>query len=147
MVVHRLLAPDVLVLLCRHENGNGANQFLQCNALETSLPGQVFYPNTTAYDGRIAVIWSVTAALHPWCFVLPGSTADTSVVIQILVANQCPFGIRGGGHAHFAGGNSIHDGVTIDFGSMNATTYDEQAKVASIQPGSAWQPVYETLEP
>lgn len=30
---------------------------------------------------------------------------------------------------------------------MNATTYDESSQIASIQPGSTWGPVYETLAP
>ena len=30
---------------------------------------------------------------------------------------------------------------------MNATTYDESEQVASIQPGTSWGPVYETLAP
>lgn len=30
---------------------------------------------------------------------------------------------------------------------MNATTYDEESQIASIQPGSSWGPVYETLAP
>ncbi|KAI2603715.1 FAD binding domain-containing protein [Hypoxylon sp. NC1633] len=118
-----------------------------CGALLSALPGQVFYSNTTAYDDRVSAIWSLTAALHPWCFVLPYDTNDTSIVIKTLVANQCPFGIRGGGHAHFADSNSIHEGVTIDFGYMNITTYDEDNKSASITPGASWQSVYETLQP
>ncbi|KAK9423113.1 putative FAD binding domain-containing protein [Seiridium unicorne] len=118
-----------------------------CGALASSLPGQVFYPNSTAYDERIEAIWSATAQLHPWCFVLPEDTNDTSIVIQTLVANQCPFGIKSGGHAHFAGGNSIHDGVTIDFGYINTTIYDTDNKIASVPPGTPWQTVYEALEP
>lgn len=30
---------------------------------------------------------------------------------------------------------------------MNATTYDDETQVASIQPGSRWRGVYETLDP
>ncbi|KAI0173482.1 FAD binding domain-containing protein [Hypoxylon sp. FL1284] len=118
-----------------------------CGALLSALPGQVSFSNTTAYDDRVSTIWSVTAALHPWCFVLPYDTNDTSIVVKILVAHQCPFGIRGGGHAPFADSNSIHGGVTVDFGYMNTTTYDEDSKSASITPGASWQSVYETLQP
>lgn len=32
-------------------------------------------------------------------------------------------------------------------GHMNATTYDESTKVASIQPGSDWKRVFDTLDP
>ncbi|KAK7961567.1 uncharacterized protein PG986_002392 [Apiospora aurea] len=66
---------------------------------------------------------------------------------DILVSNECAFGILSGGHGDFPASNSIKEGVTIDFGRMNQTTYDPVEKIASIGPGSSWQPVYETLEP
>ncbi|KAK7986876.1 hypothetical protein PG988_001864 [Apiospora saccharicola] len=121
----------------------------QCNALsqEASLAGKVFSPDTTDYQGRIESIWSASAALAPWCFVLPQSADDTAIVVKTLVRNECPFGIKGGGHGDFPAANSIQEGVTIDFGRMNQVTYDPAQKIASIGPGSSWQPVYETLEP
>lgn len=143
----RLLGLDVLVVTSIPPASNGPNINYQCNALSSALPSQVLYPNTSMYNERIDTIWSVTAQLHPWCFVLPENINDTSVVIRTLVTNQCPFGIKGGGHTHFSGGNSIHDGVTIDFGYLNTTAYDADTKIASIPPGTPWQTVYETLEP
>lgn len=78
---------------------------------------------------------------------LPQSAEDTATVIQTLVRNECSFGILGGGHGDFPAANSIQEGVTIDFGRMDQVTYDPDQKIASIGPGSSWQPVYETLEP
>lgn len=60
--------------------------------------------------------WSLSAALNPWCVVQPSSAEDVSVIIRTLAQNECPFGVRGGGHGSFAGSNSVEDGVTIDFG-------------------------------
>lgn len=37
-------------------------------------------------------------------------------MVKTLAANDCPFGIRGGGHGFFALSNSVADGVTIDLG-------------------------------
>lgn len=37
--------------------------------------------------------------------------------------------------------------LTARVGYMNATTYDEKTQVASIQPGTSWGPVYQTLAP
>lgn len=94
-----------------------ADQSVQCcNALSanTALHDRVYYPNSTAYAQRLDDYWSVTAALTPWCMLLPLTAGEVSKVMQIIVENQCPFGIRSGGHAVFAGSSSVDDGVTID---------------------------------
>lgn len=41
----------------------------------------------------------------------------------------------------------VEKGVTIDLGLMAKSTYDTETKVVSIQPGSRWGGVYETLDP
>ncbi|KAI1113036.1 hypothetical protein F5Y14DRAFT_419393 [Nemania sp. NC0429] len=118
-----------------------------CQALATGpgLQGKVLFPNSAAYTARVDSIWSFDAALAPWCVVMPESTADTSAVMKIIHGNQCPFGIRSGGHAVFAGSNSVEDGVTIDFGYMNGTSYDAATNTASLQPGGRWGDVYSAL--
>lgn len=120
-----------------------------CLALSSSpaLHDKVYYPNSTEYDSRLADYWSASAALTPWCMVLPLTAEDTSDVMNAIVANQCPFGIRGGGHGVFAGTSSVDEGVTIDFGYMNHTTYDPATKLASVRPGGTWNEVYRTLAP
>ncbi|KAJ4328584.1 hypothetical protein N0V84_000943 [Fusarium piperis] len=57
------------------------------------------------------------------------------------------FGMRSGAHSAWAGANSIADGVTVDFGYMNTTTYDDEAKMAKIQPGWTWGHVLSSLDP
>ncbi|KAK6860834.1 hypothetical protein PG995_004470 [Apiospora arundinis] len=138
-----------LLLLNLIPIGATDEEFQCCNALSqvASLTEKVHYPNTAIYQSRVKSIWSASASLAPWCFVLPESAEDTAKVIQTLVRNECSFGIVGGGHGDFPASNSIKEGVTIDFGHMNQTSYDPIAKIASFGPGSSWQPVYETLEP
>ncbi|KAK8097641.1 uncharacterized protein PG998_013127, partial [Apiospora kogelbergensis] len=121
----------------------------ECNALSqvSSLMDKVYYPDTEEYQGRAKSVWSSSAALGPWCFVLPQSAEDTATVIQTVVRNECPFGILGGGHSDFPASNSAKEGVTIDFGRMNQTGYDPGKKISSVGPGCSWQSVYETLEP
>ncbi|KAJ8121487.1 hypothetical protein ONZ43_g2069 [Nemania bipapillata] len=99
----------------------------------------------TNYVDRIKSYFSISAALEPWCIVLPLSTQDVSAIIQILTAHECPFGILSGGHGVFPGANSVRNGVTIDLGNMNTTKYHPENKTASIQPGCRWKPVFETL--
>ncbi|KAF3003272.1 hypothetical protein E8E14_004220 [Neopestalotiopsis sp. 37M] len=79
--------------------------------------------------------------------VMPACTEDVSQIIKTIVANNCSFGIRSGGHGVFAYSNSVDEGITIDFGYINKTTYNPETKIASVPPGSEWQSVYETLAP
>ncbi|KAK6074441.1 FAD binding domain-containing protein [Seiridium cupressi] len=129
--------------------GSSTTQDAQCcQALSQScLASQTYFPDTISYNDRIESYWSVSASLSPTCMVLPTSPEDVTSIIQTITANECSFGIRGGGHGSFAFSNSVDAGITIDFGFMNSTTYNSDMKIASIQPGSNWQAVYETLAP
>ncbi|GKT63043.1 FAD binding domain-containing protein [Colletotrichum tofieldiae] len=111
------------------------------------LAGKIHFPDSTEYTERMESYWSVSAALKPWCVAQPSTAEDVSAIIMTLVASNCTFGVRGGGHGSFAGSNSVEDGVTIDFGNMNGTTYNAETKLASIEPGGHWQTVYDTLAP
>lgn len=44
------------------------------------------------------------------------------------------------------GANSIEDGIIVDLGLMNKTTYNAETKIASIEPGPRWIEVYQELE-
>lgn len=74
------------------------------------------YPDEDVYDGRLESYWSSSAALPPWCMVLPLTADQVSATVKVLSENQCPFGIRSGGHSQFHGSSSVNDGVTIDLG-------------------------------
>ncbi|KAK0390653.1 hypothetical protein NLU13_0157 [Sarocladium strictum] len=118
-----------------------------CSALAKELNGQVWTPDQQRYNTRLGQYYSANAAQASWCMVFPESAKDVSSVVTILRNNECPFGMRSGAHSAFTGSNAIKDGVTVDFGYMNGTTYDESTKVASIGPGSDWGKVYKTLAP
>ncbi|KAM3461901.1 hypothetical protein NHJ6243_004513 [Beauveria neobassiana] len=113
----------------------------------SALDGKVYLPSWAPYDARLDSYWSLSAALRPWCMVLPSSAEDVSVIMKLLVEHHCHFGIRAGGHGGFPLSNSVQDGVTIDLGHMNTTTWNPETGLASIQPGSQWQHVYESLAP
>lgn len=134
-----------------------------------SLTGKVVYPDNNTYDDRLDSYWSKSAALAPWCMALPLTAEDVSSVVKTLKENQCPFGIRSGGHSQFAGSSSVDEGVTIDLGTfrahymtpiyndhrilmittgyLNATSYDTDTKLASVEPGAKWRDVYDALTP
>lgn len=92
----------------------------QCRTLATRLTDKVLFPNDKSYNARLDTYWSVSAALSPWCMVLPSTAEDVSTIIKTVVAGNCPFGIKGGGHGAFAGSNSVEHGVTIDFGNVSS---------------------------
>ncbi|KAG7112797.1 Bifunctional solanapyrone synthase like protein [Verticillium longisporum] len=112
-----------------------------------SLEGKVYFPDSEAYEARLQTYWSVSAALEPWCMVQPSTAEEVSVAIKTIVAGDCPFGIRGGGHGAHALSNGVEHGITIDFGQMNGTTWNPGTRLASVQPGGHWQTVYDELAP
>ena len=79
--------------------------------------------------------------------VMPESTKDVQTTVKILTKNQCPFGIKAGAHSAWKGSNGIADGITVDFGHMNSTSFNPNTGIVSIQPGAKWGSVYETLNP
>lgn len=119
-----------------------------CSALasDPELGSKVLVPDTEAYDKRLQSYYSFNAAQAAWCMVLPKNTLDVSRIAKVISEHQCPFGIRSGAHSAFKGSNGVKDGITVDFGYMNATTYNNLTSTASIGPGSTWGAVYTTLK-
>ncbi|KFY25434.1 hypothetical protein V493_04664 [Pseudogymnoascus sp. VKM F-4281 (FW-2241)] len=111
------------------------------------LRGKVLSPGSVGYDAQLDTYYSANAAQHAWCMVMPESTKDVQATIKILTKNECPFGIKAGAHSAWKGSNGIAQGVTVDFGHMNSTTYNPDTGIVSIQPGARWGSVYETLNP
>ncbi|KAI1070408.1 hypothetical protein LB507_010233 [Fusarium sp. FIESC RH6] len=118
-----------------------------CALLEGAGLRHVYAPNSQGYKTRTESYFSVSSQLQPYCIVQPESAEDVSTIIKTLVPDtKCNLAVRSGGHTVWAA-NNINDGVTIDLGLMNKTTYVEETKVARIEAGSIWRDVYETLEP
>ena len=111
------------------------------------------YPASPQYNASIESYWSGQSMLSPSCIVEAYTAADVSTAIKILVPNNgnanlsCKFAVRSGGHTPNVNANNINDGVTIDLSNMNKTTLNADNSVASIQPGSRWRDVYNTLIP
>lgn len=108
----------------------------------------MLYPDSTEYKERTESYWSVAAQLTPWCIIQPRNAQEVSTaLLTLLDGPQCGIAVRSGGHTTFAGANNIVEGATIDLGNMNSTTYHPENSTASIQPGSRWLQVYQTLDP
>ena len=121
----------------------------QCAALgaDEQLQGKVLLPDTAAYTAELDTYYSANAAQPAWCMVLPESTADVQATVKILTQEQCPFGVKSGGHSAWKGSNGIANGVTVDLGYMNTTSYNQDTGIVSIQPGARWGSVYEFVDP
>ncbi|KAI1081229.1 hypothetical protein F5B20DRAFT_537390, partial [Whalleya microplaca] len=121
----------------------------ECKSLEDAgFAHRILYPSTEAYNTRIEKeTFSATAQLKSLFIVQPHSTEEVSKILQTLLSVPgSAIGIRSGGHTAWPGSNFIADGVTIDLGKMNSTTYNSETGVASLQPGATWGSVYEELE-
>jgi FAD/FMN-containing dehydrogenase len=77
---------------------------------------------------------------------LPTSTEDVSEIAKVLHEHECTFGMRSGAHSAWKGSNGVDDGVTVDFGWLNSTTYDAETKIASTHAGSDWGHSYSALQ-
>jgi FAD/FMN-containing dehydrogenase len=69
------------------------------------------------------------------------------VVLLLSRLTQCPFAVKSGGHAAFAGASNIRGGITINFAKLNEVTLPSDKSIASVGPGNTWYDVYESLEP
>ncbi|KAH7390741.1 hypothetical protein DE146DRAFT_766790 [Phaeosphaeria sp. MPI-PUGE-AT-0046c] len=121
---------------------------MQASEKAESLQDLVLFPGSIAYQDRQASYWAANAPLQPNCIVQPRTTEQVSRVVKVLVeAKSSPsLAIRSGGHTQWPGSNDVHGGITIDLGQMTDVTYNNQLKLASIQPGSRWVNVYEELQ-
>ncbi|XP_014557126.1 hypothetical protein COCVIDRAFT_15519 [Bipolaris victoriae FI3] len=119
-----------------------------CTALSILLsPDQVLPENATAYNNFTSSYWSAQqGALRPSCVFKPKSTLDVSTVVLISRLYQCPFAVKGGGHAAWAGASSIEDGITISMENFRKVAVAADKQSADIGPGLRWIDVYTAIE-
>ncbi|CAO2647057.1 Nn.00g079790.m01.CDS01 [Neocucurbitaria sp. VM-36] len=100
----------------------------------------------TAYDDVINYFWSMQQrAPKPYCIFKPEKSVDVSTLVLLSRLTQCPFAVRSGGHAAFAGASSADGGITVTFEKMKQITLSQDKNIASIEPGNLWYDIYTTL--
>ncbi|KAG7146524.1 Bifunctional solanapyrone synthase like protein [Verticillium longisporum] len=121
---------------------------LQCEALVSAgLGDQVLAMADAAYEARLESWWSSSSRLRPAGIVRPKNAQDVAKIVSVLGQNTTgDFAVRSGGHSHWAGGNNIDGGVTVDLGHLRATKYNTETGIASIEPASRWADAFLTLE-
>lgn len=123
-----------------------ADSCLKCSLLSILDHGNVSIAGTADYVP--IPYWSVQQAeVVPACRVDAESAKTISTVVKVSRLTNCPFNVKSGGHAAFAGGSSIEDGILINLAPMNQVTLSADRLTASIGPGNNWYDVYQVLDP
>ncbi|KAF7353913.1 Fad binding domain-containing protein [Mycena venus] len=121
----------------------------QCNILNSTLPGQVFFSESAEYQAQQASYYSLEQTdLYPACRVSPSSAIDVSAIITLATQYDCAFAVRSGGHILGKGYSNIDaTGFTIDLQKMNEISLLEEGKIVSFGSGCRWHHVYAALKP
>ncbi|KAF1840329.1 FAD binding domain-containing protein [Cucurbitaria berberidis CBS 394.84] len=135
-----------LVELVERSSPSGCS--IACTALKFSFAnGSVLSEGTPAYENFTNSYWSAQQnRLKPHCVFKPSNALQVSTLVLLSRLTQCPFAVKGGGHAAFAGGSSIDGGITVALENLNGITLSSDKEIASIGPGNQWGHVYKTLE-
>ncbi|KAJ7684271.1 hypothetical protein DFH06DRAFT_1312713 [Mycena polygramma] len=120
-----------------------------CNILNSTLPGQVFFPESPEYQAQQASYYSVEQSeLHPTCRVSPASAIDVSAIISLATRYDCAFAVRSGGHMISKGFSNVDaTGFTIDLQAINHISVLNQSSIVSFGSGCRWHEVYGALKP
>lgn len=99
-------------------------------------------------NGSAADFWSQQQAeVRPACIFRPADSHQVSRGLLLARLTKCPFAVKSGGHAAFAGASNIQDGLTIDLSALNSITLSSNGSIAHIGAGNRWLDVYTALQP
>ncbi|PVH99651.1 FAD-binding domain-containing protein [Periconia macrospinosa] len=124
-----------------------------CNIACSSLAAiygreKVIFQDAAAYSTFQGGYWSILQGqVKPYCVFKPSEASQVAVQILITRLTQCPFAVKGGGHAAFAGGSNIEGGITVSLENLNQISLSEDKNTAAVGPGNRWIDVYQTLDP
>jgi FAD/FMN-containing dehydrogenase len=101
----------------------------------------------STYDAFTGAYWSaMQAAVNPRCVFKPTSTLEVSSLVLLSRLTQCPFAVKGGGHAAFSGASNIDSGITVSMENFKKVAVSSDKMTADIGPGNRWVDVYTALE-
>ncbi|KAG9188953.1 hypothetical protein G6011_05821 [Alternaria panax] len=131
---------------------NARSSYAQCSHTCTALTilfgaHKVLAEGATAYSNFTGGYWSAQqSSLRPSCVFKPTKTLDVSTLVLVARLYQCPFAVKGGGHAAWAGASSIEDGITISLENFKQTVVASDKQTVDIGPGLRWIDVYKAIE-
>ncbi|KAH9882529.1 hypothetical protein J1614_000765 [Plenodomus biglobosus] len=156
--------PDFNITKGLIENGVDVSAIAELAGLveRTSLAGcsiacsslKVIYGNakllsggTSEYDAFTGGYWSAQqGAVNPRCIFKPTSKVEVSSLVLLSRLTHCPFAVKGGGHAAFAGASSIDGGITVSMENFKQVRISKDKKTVDVGPGNRWVDVYRTLD-
>ncbi|CZT41666.1 related to 6-hydroxy-d-nicotine oxidase [Rhynchosporium secalis] len=117
-----------------------------CSLLSILVPTAVSLAASSTYQ-KIPY-WSVQQSeVTPVCRIDVKLAKDISTTVKVSKLTQCPFAVKSGGHAAFAGGSSIQNGILINLAKLNEITLSEDRQTTRVGPGNNWYDVYQALDP
>ena len=120
----------------------------QCASLNIIFAeNSVLSKGSPLYDSFTGAYWSAQqGAVSPSCVFKPTKVSEVSTVVLLARLYQCPFAVKGGGHAEFAGSSSIEDGITISMENFKQVDVATDKKTVDVGPGMRWVDVYTAVE-
>ncbi|KAK5049448.1 hypothetical protein LTR84_004377 [Exophiala bonariae] len=117
------------------------------SALLTDFPQQVFTQRDPKYKSLQESYFSGNQrALKPRCFFQPRSAQDLARAVTLCVKAHCPFGLKSGGHGHYAGQSCLDGGIQLDLALLNTISLDRNKGTVHVGPGATWNSVYTRLQ-
>ncbi|KAL8820642.1 MAG: hypothetical protein Q9223_001186 [Gallowayella weberi] len=118
-----------------------------CKTLSTLKKSILSLSGTLTYTQQQNRYWSLQQLeTSPACRVAPENAADVAITLLITEYLQCPFAVKSGGHAAFAGASNIERGITIDLVNLKQLETSPDLSLTKVGPGNRWQDVYNFLE-
>ncbi|MCJ1467759.1 hypothetical protein MMC07_006384 [Pseudocyphellaria aurata] len=119
-----------------------------CVFLTLLLGDLVSSPGSESYGQQQSAYWSnQQAEMRPACRVLPKHAKGVAAALLVTTFFHCPFAVKSGGHAAFAGASSIQGGLTIDLDNMRTLQISKDKATTYVGPGNRWGDVYRYLSP
>jgi FAD/FMN-containing dehydrogenase len=66
--------------------------------------------------------------------------------VALCAKARCLFGVKSGGHGHFAGQSSIEGGIQFDLIKLKTVRIKRSENTVLVGPGNTWGAVYEELQ-
>ena len=119
----------------------------KCNFLSIIFPNITSQIGSPSYIQQEASYWSaLQSEIQPKCRIRPRSATDVSASLLITKFFSCPFAVKSGGHAMFAGASNIQGGLTIDLANLNQIHVSQDRTLTRVGAGNRWVDVYSKLD-
>jgi FAD/FMN-containing dehydrogenase len=79
-------------------------------------------------------------------FFQPNSVHELAQAVTLCAGARCPFGVKSGGHGHFAGESCLDRGIQFDLFNINNIYIDKSKGSVLVGTGNNWGTVYTKLQ-